>query len=41
MLVATVTAAGCALLMALGDVRLGAVGLGLASIILLLWRIGF
>ncbi|MDL4816739.1 hypothetical protein [Actinomadura opuntiae] len=35
------TAAGCALLIMLGDVRLGAAGLGLSSLILLLWRIGF
>ncbi|HEU5025104.1 MAG TPA: hypothetical protein VFV01_09320 [Spirillospora sp.] len=40
-LVAAVTAAGCALLITVGDVRLGAVGLALSSIILLLWRIGF
>ncbi|GAA2150762.1 hypothetical protein [Actinomadura napierensis] len=38
---AAATAAGCALLITLGDVRLGAVGLGLSSVILLLWRIGF
>jgi hypothetical protein len=40
-LVAAATAAGCAALIGLGDVRLGAVGLVLSSIILLLWRIGF
>ncbi|MBD2894930.1 hypothetical protein ACQPZ8_00140 [Actinomadura nitritigenes] len=40
-LAAAVTAVGCALLIVVGDVRLGAVGLALSSIILLLWRIGF
>jgi hypothetical protein len=39
--VAAATAVGCALLIMFGDVRLGAVGLALSSIILLLWRIGF
>ncbi|KAB2369618.1 MULTISPECIES: hypothetical protein [Actinomadura] len=40
-LMAAATAVGCALLIVVGDVRLGAVGLALSSIILLLWRIGF
>ncbi|GAA0270345.1 hypothetical protein GCM10009527_078290 [Actinomadura nitritigenes] len=38
---AAVTAAGCALLIVVGDARLGAVGLVVSSVILLLWRIGF
>ncbi|MER7548197.1 hypothetical protein ABTW95_34850 [Spirillospora sp. NPDC127506] len=39
-LVAGITAAGCAALIAMGDVPLGAAGLVLSSIVLLLWRIG-
>lgn len=39
-LVAGVTATGCAAMIALGEVPLGAAGLVLSSIILLLWRIG-
>ncbi|MFB4304898.1 hypothetical protein [Actinomadura sp. GTD37] len=39
-LVAGITAAGCAALIVLGDVPLGAAGLVLSSIVLLLWRIG-
>jgi hypothetical protein len=38
--IAGVTAAGCAALIVLGDVPLGAAGLVLSSIVLLLWRIG-
>ncbi|MGI5166156.1 hypothetical protein ACQEU3_17530 [Spirillospora sp. CA-253888] len=40
LLVAAGTAAGCALLIVLGDVQLGVAGLVLAALILLLWRIG-
>jgi hypothetical protein len=39
-LVAGVTATGCAAMVALGEVPLGVIGLVLSSIILLLWRIG-
>ncbi|MFC9971947.1 hypothetical protein ACFVH6_13750 [Spirillospora sp. NPDC127200] len=39
-LVAAGTATGCALLIFFGDVRLGVAGLVLATLILLLWRIG-
>lgn len=39
-LAAGVIAAGCAALIVLGDVPLGAAGLALSSIVLLLWRIG-
>jgi hypothetical protein len=39
-LVAGVIAVGCAALIAMGDVPLGAAGLVLSSIVLLLWRIG-
>ncbi|CNF21813.1 Uncharacterised protein [Mycobacterium tuberculosis] len=39
-LIAGLTAIGCAALIVLGDVPLGAAGLVLSSIILLLWRIG-
>lgn len=35
-----IIASGCAAVIALGDVPLGAAGLALASIILVLWRIG-
>ncbi|WP_067486989.1 hypothetical protein [Actinomadura hibisca] len=38
--VAAGTAAGCVLLIVLGDVRLGVAGLTLAALILFLWRIG-
>ncbi|MFA1549602.1 hypothetical protein [Actinomadura chokoriensis] len=39
-LVAAITAAGCVALIVLGDVPLGAAGLVVSSIILLLWRMG-
>ncbi|MEU5988326.1 hypothetical protein ABZ806_05070 [Spirillospora sp. NPDC047418] len=39
-LIAGITAIGCAALIVMGDVPLGAAGLVLSSIILLLWRIG-
>ncbi|XRQ07345.1 hypothetical protein ACN3XK_64390 [Actinomadura welshii] len=39
-LAAGATATGCAAMIALGEVLLGAAGLVLSSIILLLWRIG-
>ena len=39
-LAAGLIAAGCAALIVLGDVPLGAAGLVLSSIVLLLWRIG-
>jgi len=39
-LVAGLTATGCTLMIAVGEVPLGAAGLVLSSIILLLWRIG-
>jgi hypothetical protein len=39
-LVAGLTATGCAAMIALGEVPLGTAGLVLSSIILLLWRIG-
>ncbi|WP_433475554.1 hypothetical protein ACQPZP_00105 [Spirillospora sp. CA-142024] len=39
-LVAGLTAMGCAAMIALGEVPLGTAGLVLSSIILLLWRIG-
>ena len=39
-LAAGVTATGCAAMIALGQVSLGAAGLVLSSVILLLWRIG-
>ena len=39
-LVAVIIATGCAALIVLGDVPLGAAGLVLSSIVLLLWRIG-
>ena len=39
-LVAALTAAGCALLIASGQVPLGAAGLVLSSLVLLLWRAG-
>lgn len=37
---AVLTVTGCAALIALGEVRFGVAGLVLASVILLLWRIG-
>ncbi|MFC6883609.1 MULTISPECIES: hypothetical protein [Actinomadura] len=40
LLVAGATATGCTALIALGEVPLGAAGLVLSSVILLLWRIG-
>ncbi|MEV4251645.1 hypothetical protein AB0J52_00600 [Spirillospora sp. NPDC049652] len=40
LLVAAATAAGCTLLITLGAVPLGAAGLALSSLILLLWRAG-
>lgn len=39
-LAAGVVATGCTAMIALGEATLGAVGLVLSSIILLLWRIG-
>lgn len=39
-LVAGATAAGCTAMITLGEVALGAAGLVLSSVILLLWRIG-
>ncbi|GLZ08770.1 hypothetical protein Acsp03_62360 [Actinomadura sp. NBRC 104412] len=39
-LVAALTAAGCATLIILGQVPLGTAGLIIASIVLLLWRAG-
>jgi hypothetical protein len=39
-LVAAMTAAGCTALIVLGQAPLGAAGLVLSSIILLLWRVG-
>jgi hypothetical protein len=39
-LIAGLTAIGCAALIVMGDVPLGAAGLVLSSVILLLWRIG-
>ncbi|MFD0854370.1 hypothetical protein ACFQ07_19180 [Actinomadura adrarensis] len=39
-LVAALTAAGCTLLIIMGQTPLGAAGLVLTSIILLLWRVG-
>ncbi|MGH3241747.1 MAG: hypothetical protein ACRDNL_15350 [Spirillospora sp.] len=39
-LVAGATATGCAAMIALGEVMLGAAGLVLSSLILLLWRVG-
>ncbi|NKZ05338.1 hypothetical protein [Actinomadura latina] len=39
-LVAGITATACAALIVTGDVPLGAAGLVLSSIVLLLWRIG-
>ncbi|TDC55357.1 hypothetical protein E1281_13040 [Actinomadura sp. KC345] len=39
-LAAGVTATGCAAMIAVGQVSLGAAGLVLSSVILLLWRIG-
>jgi hypothetical protein len=39
-LVAALTAAGCTALITLGQAPLGAAGLILSSVILLLWRVG-
>ncbi|RFU43190.1 hypothetical protein DZF91_02515 [Actinomadura logoneensis] len=40
LLVASATAAGCTLLITLGEAPLGTAGLVLSSLILLLWRAG-
>ncbi|MFI0356535.1 hypothetical protein [Actinomadura sp. 9N407] len=40
LLVAALTAAGCAALISMGQAPLGAAGLVLSSVILLLWRAG-
>ncbi|GAA3962875.1 hypothetical protein GCM10023085_51800 [Actinomadura viridis] len=40
LLVAALTAAGCGALITMGQVGLGAAGLILSSLVLLLWRVG-